>query len=400
MTTRASRIPWPRFVTVLVAIAAVGAASALIRLLLGLGATTSMNDGYPWGLWIAADVVVGTALATGGYALALLIYILNRGRYHPLIRPAIVASALGYSLAGVSVALDVGRWWLIWKVPLFFWRWNLHSVLLEVALCIMAYTGVLWIEASPPFLERAARTGPAWLRPYAARSKALLERALIWIVALGILLPTMHQSSLGTLMYLAGPRLHELWRTPFLPLLYLLSAIGMGYAVVLFESILSNRLHGRTPDLKMLGGLGLALLPFMGAYLIVRIGDFAWRGLLGTLVSFDVFSVMVWAELALIVVPGLMIWQGRRHPRLGTLTRAALLMMAGGAVYRFDTYLLAFQPGAHWSYFPSVLEIAVTAGLFSFEVLAFVAIVHWFPALSAEAVPAGAREAHAAGRPA
>jgi Ni/Fe-hydrogenase subunit HybB-like protein len=395
MTSRGSRFPWPRFVTVLAVVAVLGAASALIRLLLGLGATTNMNDGYPWGLWIAADVVVGTALATGGYALALLIYILNRGRYHPLIRPAIVASALGYSLAGVSVALDVGRWWLIWKVPLFFWRWNLHSVLLEVALCIMAYTAVLWIEASPAFLERAATNGPAWLRPYASRSKALLERSLIWIVALGILLPTMHQSSLGTLMYLAGPRLHELWRTPFLPLLYLLSAIAMGYAVVLFESILSSRLHGHKPDLKMLGGLALALLPFMGAYMLVRVGDLLWRGLLGALLSFDVFSVMVWAEMALVVVPAVMIWQGRRHPRLGTLTRAALLMMAAGAVYRFDTYLLAFEPGAHWSYFPSLLEITVTAGIFSFEALAYINIVTWLPVMSATAAGSGAREAHA-----
>ena len=273
MTGPRSRFSWPPFVRVLTVIAVLGGVSALIRLVLGLGSTTNLNDGYPWGLWIAGDVVVGTALATGGYALALLVYILNRGRYHPLVRPAIVASALGYSLAGLAVALDVGRWWTVWKVPLFFWRWNLHSVLLEVALCIMAYTVVLWIEASPAFLDRAAASGPAWLRPYAARAGELLDRALLWIVAAGILLPTMHQSSLGSLMYLAGPRLHELWRTPFLPLLYLLSAIGMGYAVVLLESILSNRLYGRKPDIAMLAGLGLALVPVMGAYLLVRVGD-------------------------------------------------------------------------------------------------------------------------------
>ncbi len=136
----------------------------------------------------------------------------------------------------------------------------------------------------------------------------------------------------------------------------------------------------------------------MGAYLLVRVGDLAWRGVLGSLASLDVFSVMTWAELALVAAPAVMIWQGRRRPRLGTLTRAALLMLAAGTVYRFDTYLLAFQPGAHWSYFPGVLEISVTAGIFSFEVLAYITIVHWFPALRAEAIPSGAREAHAAGR--
>ena len=113
------------------------------RLIAGLGATTAMNDGYPFGLWIAFDVVTGTALACGGYAVAILVYILNRGQYSPLVRPALLTSALGYTLAGIGVALDVGRWWGLWKVPIFFWRWNFNSALLEIALCIMAYVVVL-----------------------------------------------------------------------------------------------------------------------------------------------------------------------------------------------------------------------------------------------------------------
>src|SRR6185503_3301518 len=110
----------------------------LWRLIAGLGATTALNDGYPLGLWIAFDVVTGTALACGGYAIALLVYILNKGRYHPLVRPAMLTSALGYTLAGAGVGLDVGRWWSLWHVPIYIWRWNFDSVLLEVALCIMA----------------------------------------------------------------------------------------------------------------------------------------------------------------------------------------------------------------------------------------------------------------------
>src|SRR6185436_10383895 len=127
----------------LVALFAVAAVLIVYRLIFGLGRITAMNDGYPWGLWIAFDVVTGTALACGGYAVALLVYVLNKGKYHPLVRPAVLTSALGYSLAGVGVALDIGRWWNIWRVPVFFWHWNLNSVLLEVALCIMAYTFVL-----------------------------------------------------------------------------------------------------------------------------------------------------------------------------------------------------------------------------------------------------------------
>jgi Ni/Fe-hydrogenase subunit HybB-like protein len=131
-----------------------GAVVMLWRLVAGLGPTTALNDGYPLGLWIAFDVVTGTALACGGYAVAILVMILNKGRYHPLVRPAILTSALGYSLAGFSVFLDIGRWWYIWKVPLYFWHWNFDSALLEVALCIMAYVVVLWVELAPAFFEK------------------------------------------------------------------------------------------------------------------------------------------------------------------------------------------------------------------------------------------------------
>ena len=203
--------PSMRMVSVLFAI---GAVMIVWRLAAGLGATTAMNDGYPFGLWIAFDVVTGTALACGGYAVAILVYILNKGKYSPLVRPAILTSALGYTLAGMGVGLDVGRWWGLWKVPLFFWRWNVNSALLEVALCIMAYVVVLWVEMAPFLLERYKDGDNLTMRRFAQSAIPALKKASIWVVALGVLLPTMHQSSLGTLMLLANSRLHVLWRTP------------------------------------------------------------------------------------------------------------------------------------------------------------------------------------------
>src|SRR6476660_9167801 len=156
MTTHAEPIGGP-IVTPLTRVLAglFGLAALTIgwRLVTGLGATTALNDGYPLGLWIAFDVVTGTAIACGGYAVAILVYILNKGRYHPLVRPAILTSALGYSLAGFSVVIDIGRWWNVWKVPVYFWHWNFNSALLEVALCIMAYVVVLWLRLAPTFLE-------------------------------------------------------------------------------------------------------------------------------------------------------------------------------------------------------------------------------------------------------
>src|SRR6185369_17647831 len=164
----------------LAAIFAVGAVLILWRLVAGLGATTALSDAYPWGIWIAFDVVTGTALACGGYAVAILVYILNKGRYHPMVRPAILTSALGYTIAGLSLAVDVGRPWNFWKVPLFFWQWNLDSILLEVALCVSTYIVVLWIELSPAFLEPWQDSSVMPLRRAARTVTPILDRALLW----------------------------------------------------------------------------------------------------------------------------------------------------------------------------------------------------------------------------
>jgi Ni/Fe-hydrogenase subunit HybB-like protein len=369
---------------VLTAMFAVGAVLILYRLVTGLGTLTAMNDGYPWGLWIAFDVVTGTALACGGYAVALLVYIMNKGRYHPLVRPAVLTSALGYSLAGIGVGLDVGRWWNIWRVPLYVWHWNLNSVLLEVALCIMSYTFVLWIELSPAFLEKAEQSGTPALKRFAVRWRPVVEKALLWVIALGILLPTMHQSSLGALMLIAGPRLHPLWNTGWLPLLFLLSCIAMGYAVVVFESALSSWLFKRKPETEMLADLARSILPLTIVYVWLRAGDLAYRGQLGTLFAFDRYSIMTLVEFGLFVWAGFILLSDARRRRLGELFRAAMLLMLAGSIYRFDTYLLAFNPGANWSYFPSVGEILVTTGLVAGEIMLYIAIIRVFPILTLE----------------
>ena len=386
MTARAEPIGGPLFTPSVRALTGVFGLGAIIiawRLFSGLGATTALNDGYPLGLWIAFDVVTGTALACGGYAIAIFVFILNKGEYHPLIRPAILTSALGYSLAGFSVLLDVGRWWLIWKVPVYFWHWNLNSALLEIALCIMGYVVVLWIELSPALLEGWARRShrlavQRWTRAFLQ----VLEKSMVWIIALGMLLPTMHQSSLGTLMLLAGSRLHPLWRTPLLPLLFLISCVAMGYAAVVFESALSSAVFHRRPDTQMLAKLARAIVPLQLLFVVLRFGDLAWRGNAGLLVAGDLHSVMVWIELAMFLAPVSMLLTPATGRDLGRLFRAAVVMMFAGALYRFDTYLVAFTPGGNWVYFPSVPEMTITVGLVAFEILAYIVIVKTFPILA------------------
>lgn len=368
---------------------AVAAILILYRLATGLGTITAMNDGYPWGLWIAFDVVTGTALACGGYAVAILVYVVNRGRYHPMVRPAILTSALGYTLAGMGVGLDVGRWWNIWRVPVFFWHWNLDSVLLEVALCIMAYTAVSWIELSPAFLEKGRESAWPRLRAFSTAALPIVNRALLWVIALGILLPSMHQSSLGSLMLLAGPRLHPLWNTGWLPLLFLISCIGMGFAAVVFEAALSSWLFRREPEREMLAGLAGVLVPIMSIYVLLRVADIVVRGQTAALFALDLYSVMALLELALFVVPIVMLVNRAKRRRIGHLFRAAMLFMLAGSLYRFDTYLVAFRPGEHWSYFPSVGELLITLGLVSAEVMVYIAVVKIFPIVTVNARPVG-----------
>jgi Ni/Fe-hydrogenase subunit HybB-like protein len=373
-----------RSVKVLLALTAVAGAVIAVRLFKGLGAVTALNDGYPLGLWIAYDVLVGTALACGGYFLAMIVYVLNRGKYHPLIRPALVTSALGYSLAGFSVVIDIGRWWNVWKVPVFWGRYNLNSVLLEVALCIMAYTVVLWIELSPAFLERWSESKQPWLSRLSRNAKPKLEKALLPLIALGMLLPTMHQSSLGSLWLIAGQKIHPLWQTPLLPLLFLVSCIVMGYAAVVIESGISTHALRRPPETKMLAALSKVAVGLTVAYLVLRFADLAWRGRLGLTVTAGALSALFWTEVALFLVPvAILVSRGRRF-RLGTLFRAAMLLALGGALYRFSTCLIAYDPGNGWSYFPSVGETLLTTGFVAFEILAYVYLIKRFPILAGE----------------
>jgi Ni/Fe-hydrogenase subunit HybB-like protein len=385
MTTRAEPMGGPLDTPLTRALAGLfGLATLAIawRLIAGLGATTALNDGYPLGLWIAFDVVTGTALACGGYAVALLVYVLNQGRYHPLVRPALLTSALGYSLAGVGVLLDVGRWWLIWKVPVYFWHWNFNSALLEIALCIMSYVVVLWIELSPALLEKFVDSTILPLRRFARKTPPVVERASVFIIALGLVLPTMHQSSLGTLMLLAGSRLHPLWRTPMLPLLFLITCLAMGFAVVVFESAFSSVAFKRRPETAMLGRLAAAIVPLQLVAVALRLVDLWWQGSLGLLLARDARSMLAILEFALLLAPVAMIASPAHRRDLGRLVGTAIVMMFAGALYRFDTYLVAFTPGEHWSYFPSVAEMTITVGLVAFEVLAYIVIVKRFPILS------------------
>lgn len=376
-----------RFLIALVA--AAGVAAMAFRFAAGLGASTALSEGYPFGLWIFLDVVGGTSVACGGYALALLVYVQNRGHYHPLVRPAVVASALGYTLAGLSVALDVGRPWALPFVLIRVGDWNPSSALLEVALCITTYIFVLWIELAPAILERWKNHSGA-LGGLSRTLTPVLERLLVPLLALGMVLPTLHQSALGTLMLLSGPRLHAIWNTPLLPIFFLLTCLSMGFAAVVFEEVIAALAFHRPMEQRLLAGLGRRVAPVSLVFLALRFGDLAYRGKLGLVLEPTGVALAFWIESALYALGALLLHSRRGSWDKGWLLLAAFVLLCGGLALRFDTYMIAFQPGARWSYFPTVTEIAVSLGLIAIEILAFVLIVQWFPIL-AGSEPAKAR---------
>jgi Ni/Fe-hydrogenase subunit HybB-like protein len=359
---------------VLVAIMAV---IMVVRLFYGLGSVTNLNDGYPWGIWIVVDVMIGSAFACGGFSVAMLVYIFNKGEYHPLVRPALLASLFGYTLAGAAVIVDLGRWWNVWNM---YWPWsaNPNSVMFEVAVCITLYILVMWIEFAPTFFEKFGLDA----------AKRRLSKIMFIIIALGTLLPMMHQSSLGTLWVVLGSQVHPLWQTPIVPLLFLLTAIITGYAVVLFESCLASSAYRRSIEMHLLTPMAKVMLGLVAAYLVVRFTDLVWRGALGLAFGFSLETLMFWFETACFVGIFLVIGTEAQRRNPGRLFVGGILLMLGSSLLRLNGFLIGYDTGGGYQYFPSLTEVLVTVGMFSIEVLGYIIITRRFPVLPRE-------EAHA-----
>jgi Ni/Fe-hydrogenase subunit HybB-like protein len=344
-----------------------------IRFVLGIGAVTNVNDGYPFGIWIAYDVVIGSAFACGGYAMALLVYIFNKGEYHPMVRPALLASLFGYTLAGASVIFDLGRYWNFWHI---YWPGyaQVNSVMFEVAVCITAYIVVMMIEFSPAFLEKFGLKD----------IKKKLNKVLFLIIALGVLLPSMHQSSLGSLLVVFGYQVHPLWQTIILPLLYLMTAVLIGFAIVIFESCLSSSGFKRPLELHLLTGLSRLMTGLLAVYLALRLGDLMVRGAFGFVFEPSVEGLMFWVEMGLFVAPLVLLANPASRLNPARLFIAAFCLMLAGFVLRINSFLVGYETGAGWHYFPSVPEIMVSVGMIALEILGYIVLVRYLPILPKE----------------
>ena len=359
MNNRVSTAPIGTGLKILIALAGIGIIAALIRYILGIGAISNLSDGYPWGLWIGFDVMSGVALAAGGFTTAAIVHIFGREKYHPLVRPAILTAFLGYLLVIVALMVDLGRFWNIWR-PLV--HLQTHSVMFEVGTCVALYTTVLAIEFSPAVFERFGMV----------KAMGFVQKISIGVIILGIILSTLHQSSLGSVFLAVPHKLHALWYTPILPLLFLISALAVGPAMVIIEGNLSASAFKRPYETELLEGPARAIPYVLGPYLALKAIDLVSRGAMEHLFVFSAQSLAFWAELLIGVVLPLALLVNREvySSRRGQFW-AALCVVFGVVLNRLNVSVIGIIVEEWETYIPAIGEYAVTVGVVSVGLIGF-----------------------------
>jgi Ni/Fe-hydrogenase subunit HybB-like protein len=351
---------------------AAGVCAAYIRFVKGLGAATNLSDQFPWGVWIGFDVLCGVMLAAGGFTLTAAVHILNIQRLKPIVRPTILTAFLGYVLVCVALMFDLGKPYNIWH-PLI--MRNPHSVMFEVAYCVMLYTAVLGLEFSPIVLERFNLQKPL----------KILRAAVIPLVIGGVILSTLHQSSLGTLYLIVPEKLHPFWYTPLLPVLFFLSAIAVGLAMTIFESSMSARHFGRQLELPIIQELGRVLLVVLAVIAILRFEDLLHRGVLRLTLKPGYEMYLFWLEIGLsAVVPLILLAQKKIRSSAGGLYVAAVLVVLGFITNRLNVSITGLEASAGVRYIPKWTELAITAAIIAAGFALFGLAAKYLPIFPAE----------------
>lgn len=371
---------------VLFALFGIGMAFGLYRFIFGLGALTNLNDQYPLGLWIGVDVATGVALAGGGFTTAALIHIFFRGQYRSIGRPAHLTAMLGYTFVAIGLMFDLGRWYNVWH-PAIPSMWNGNSALFEVGICVMLYLTVLYIEFLPIVAERFIGRSPKWIDALLRFFDKILDKVMWFFLITGVVLSCLHQSSLGTLMVIAPYKMHPLWYTSLLPLLFLVSAIAVGFPMVIFESMIASRSFDRKPEMKVLIPLSRMIQPLLGFYFIIKIVDLTIREAWGYAFEGSLQSYMFLLEFIVgITLPLILLFvdKVRRTPKI-LFIASALYIVFGVLLNRVNVFFIAYQPQFKVSqYIPSIGEFAVTIGLIAALMLVYRAFVTIFPILPVE----------------
>ena len=353
---------------------AAGAYATVLRFTQGLGRTTNLTDQFPWGLWVGFDVLCGVMLAAGGFTLTAAVHIFNLKRLQPIVRPTVLTAFLGYLLVCVALMFDLGRPYRIWH-PLI--MRNPHSVMFEVAYCVMLYTTVLALEFSPIVLERF----------HLHKAVKIIHGAVIPLVICGVLLSTLHQSSLGSLYLIMPEKLHPFWYSPLLPVFFFISAIAVGLAMTIFESSLSSKYFGRQLELGLLQELGRILLVVLSVYGVLRFEDLLHRGALGLMFHPGYETYLFWMELTLVLIGPLILLSLRRIRRsAGGLYASSVLVLLGFIANRLNVSITGLESSAGVHYIPKWTEIAVTGAIIAGGFALFGMAVKYLPIFPMESV--------------
>ena len=339
----------------------------VLRFSRGLGAVTNLSDKFPWGLWVGFDVLCGVGLAAGAFTLTAIVHIFNLRRFEPIVRPTVLTGFLGYLLVIAGLMFDLGQPWRIWHALVF---WNPHSVMFEVAWCVMLYTTVLAVEFSPIVLERFQFD----------RLRRVLHAVTTPLVIAGVILSTLHQSSLGSLYLIVPSKLHPLWYTPLLPYLFLVSAVGAGIGMTILESYLSERAFGRRLEMDLLEPLARGMVVALGVYGLVRIIIISKNGALVTLLHPGYEGRMFLFEFIVgVVLPVglLLVERVRTHPT--GLVVSSLFAVLGFVINRLNVSVTGMEGAAGVQYVPSWMEISVSLGLVGLGFALFAVAVRYLP---------------------
>jgi Ni/Fe-hydrogenase subunit HybB-like protein len=360
-----------------------GTGIILLRFVYGIGAVTNLSDQFPWGLWISFDVMSGVALSAGAFVIAATVHIFRIERFEPLVKPAILTGLLGYLLVVAGLIVDLGRPYNVWR-PLV--HWQHYSVLWEVGVCVATYTTVLLIEFLPVVLERLNTIKAVTKRLPTVLLYRLLKKISIGFVILGVVLSTLHQSSLGSLWVLVPEKLYPLWYSLYLPVFFWISAVAVGLAMTIVESTLSSKAFKRGLEIDLLADLAKAASVVLFIYLVARGTDLIAQGAWPLLFVPNLQAIAFWVEIGLgVLVPAILFAiKPLRHKPAVLFGGALMVVLFGVVLNRLNVGIVGLWPYTGQVYFPSWMEIVVTITLVSFGVIAFGLAVRYLPVFPEE----------------
>lgn len=361
---RLRRYPFGPGMIMVWTLGALGMGVAVYRWIVGLGATTNLSDGRPWGLWISFDMMSGIGLAAGAFTVAAVVYIFNLKKFYPIVRPTILTGFISYILAGLTLLVDLSQPQRIWHLIIY---WNIHSPLFEIGWCVMLYLTVLALEFSPVVFEALH-----WSVPL-----KIIRAITIPLIIAGITLSTLHQSTLGTMLVILPDKIHPLFYSRLFPLYYYLTAIAAGIAMTVFESYHSSRTYGYKFEIKMLSSLVKAIPWVLGIYFVIRTGELLITGKYIYLLQGGLPAVMYILEMIIgVLIPIFFFSDSHNRNDIHGLTWAATFTMAGLIINRMNNALI-FMSGSF--YLPSWEEVAVSVGLTCLGLIIFDAAVRFLP---------------------